>query len=213
MMSEDVERLERWYIERVRPFLAEHLHDKVAGLDEALARIKTLDRNVTDELAICFLGASGVGKSTLINALVAGQEQILPSGGIGPLTALAMEVRYGNVPTFEAEYHTAGNLWQGIVFPLERGHAAALKAATGREADPRLCPRISWVTCRTWSESSVPLSPKIQRRKNAWRCSESKRSFWSKATRMRTQICRTLWICYESGRNEAGLGNGNIARG
>ena len=61
-----------------------------------------------------------MGKSTLINALVAGQEHILPSGGIGPLTALAMEVRYGDVPTFEAEYHTVGNLWQGIVFPLER---------------------------------------------------------------------------------------------
>jgi hypothetical protein len=135
MTSENVERLEGWYREKVRPFLAEHLQDKVAGLDEAFARIRTLDRSVTDELAICFLGASGVGKSTLINALVAGQELILPSGGIGPLTALAMEVRYGDVPTFEAEYHTAGNLWQGIVFPLERGHAAALKAATGREAD------------------------------------------------------------------------------
>jgi GTP1/Obg family GTP-binding protein len=110
MTSEHVERLERWYSGRVRPFLAEHLQDKVSGLDEALARIRTLDRSVSEELAICFLGASGVGKSTLINALVAGQELILPSGGIGPLTALAMEVRSGDVPIFEAEYHTAGNL-------------------------------------------------------------------------------------------------------
>jgi GTP-binding protein EngB required for normal cell division len=139
-MSEDLERLEFWYKEKVRPFLAEHLKDRVSGLDEALGRIKTLDRSVSEELAICFLGASGVGKSTLINALVAGQELILPSGGIGPLTALAMEVRYADVPTFEAEYHTAGNLWQGIVFPLERGHSAALKAATGREADAAVPP-------------------------------------------------------------------------
>jgi len=134
-MSEQVERLDRWHTERVRPFLVEHLPDKVSGLDDALARIRTLDRNVTEDLAICFLGASGVGKSTLINALVAGQEIILPSGGIGPLTALAMEVRYGDVPAFEADYHSAGSLWQGIVFPLERGHAAALKAATGVDAD------------------------------------------------------------------------------
>jgi GTPase SAR1 family protein len=81
------------------------------------------------------LGASGVGKSTLINALVAGKELILPSGGVGPLTALAMEVRYGEVPSFEAEYHTARNLWQGIGFPLERGHATTLKDTTGRDAD------------------------------------------------------------------------------
>jgi GTP-binding protein EngB required for normal cell division len=139
-MSEQVDQLERWHKDRLRPFLLEHLQDKVAGLDEALARIRILDGIVSEELAICFLGASGVGKSTLINALVAGKEIILPSGGIGPLTALAMEVRYGDEPVFEAEYHTAANLWQGIVFPLERGHAAALKAATGRDADTTLPP-------------------------------------------------------------------------
>ena len=66
--------------------------------------------------------------------------------GIGPLTALAMEVRYGDVPTFEAEYHTASNLWQGIVFPLERGHTAALKAATGRDADTKVPFQTSWRT-------------------------------------------------------------------
>jgi hypothetical protein len=134
-MSELVEKLERWHKERVRPFLAEYLQDKVSGLDEVLARILSLDQGVSEELAICFLGASGVGKSTLINALVAGKELILPSGGIGPLTALAMEVRYGKEPIFDAQYHTAGSLWQGIGFPLERGHVAALKAAAGMNPD------------------------------------------------------------------------------
>lgn len=134
-MNEQVKRLDDWYRERVRPFLEEYQPDKVGGLDESITRIKTLDQCVSREMPICFLGASGVGKSTLINALVAGEELILPSGGIGPLTALAMEVRHGDVPTFEAEYHTSKNLWQGIGFPLERGHATALKTATGKNPE------------------------------------------------------------------------------
>src|SRR5262249_48150207 len=132
-MSDHVTQLENWYKEKARPFLAEYLQDKVPGLDEALSRIQSLNQSASEELAICFLGAEGVGKSTLINALVAGAELVLPSGGIGPLTALAMEVCYGEVPAFEAEYYPASNLWRAIGFPLERGHAAALKSATGRE--------------------------------------------------------------------------------
>ena len=63
MTSEHFERLEHWYNERVRPFLAEHLQDKLSGLDEAIVRIRTLDRSVSEELAICFLGASGWEKA------------------------------------------------------------------------------------------------------------------------------------------------------
>src|SRR5919108_2650323 len=102
VMSDHVRQLDQWYKETARPFLSEYLQDKVAGLDEALGRIHVLDQSAKQELAICFLGASGVGKSTLINALVAGKELVLPSGGIGPLTALAMEVRYSEEARFEA---------------------------------------------------------------------------------------------------------------
>src|SRR6185436_809674 len=45
-----------------------------------------------------------------------------------PLTALAMEVRYGKEPAFEAAYHTSGTLWKGVVFPLERAYVGRTKA-------------------------------------------------------------------------------------
>jgi hypothetical protein len=136
-MSDVVEKLGWWHAGYLRPFLAEHLPDKLPGIEEALTRIRTLNTVASEELAICFLGASGVGKSTLINALVAGSEFVLPSTGMGPLTAVAMEVRYGTVPAFEAEYHPAGTLWQRIGFPLERNYAGARKSVeTGAGKSP-----------------------------------------------------------------------------
>lgn len=137
-MSQQVTALKHWYDESVKPFLAEHMPDRIGDLDKSLERIEAHDRRVREDLAICFLGDSGIGKSTLINALVAGKELLLPTGGIGPLTALAMEVRHGEEPSFEAEYHPASRLWQGVVFGLERGYEAQLKSISGRAADPAL---------------------------------------------------------------------------
>src|SRR5688572_15660897 len=139
-MDEQFRVLSEWYVSSGRPFFDEHLPGKVGDLDAALTRIQAHDKRVSDELAICFLGDSGIGKSTLINALVAGHELVLPTGGIGPLTALAMEVRYGDEPAFEAEYHNARALWQGAIFGLERGYATQLKEATGKIADESLPP-------------------------------------------------------------------------
>src|SRR5262245_55699711 len=102
-MNDVVTELSTWFHSRVRPFVAEHLPDKLADLEKSLDRIGAHDRRSSEELAICFLGDSGIGKSTLINALVAGHELLLPAGGIGPLTALAMEVRFGKEGSFQAE--------------------------------------------------------------------------------------------------------------
>lgn len=132
-MSKRLEILQAWYRERIRPFLEEHASQRVEEFDRAMMRIEAQDRRATEELAICFLGDSGIGKSTLINALVAGDQIVLPAGGVGPLTALAMEVRHGAVPQFEAEYHKAQALQQGAIFGLERGYERQLKEETGVE--------------------------------------------------------------------------------
>ncbi|MEY4512601.1 MAG: hypothetical protein RLZZ450_4723 [Pseudomonadota bacterium] len=50
------------------------------------------------ELRVGVIGEAGVGKSTLINALLSERLPILPQGGVGPLTATPIEVRYSSQP-------------------------------------------------------------------------------------------------------------------
>ena len=93
---EDIESVETWYESRVRPFLAslEKIDSKVRRLEDFDADVKRLRESrekYDEELVVCFLGAAGVGKSTLINALVNGRQSILPSGGIGPLTGCSAQ--------------------------------------------------------------------------------------------------------------------------
>lgn len=114
--------LARWYEARARDFLLEHAPAKlVEELDADLVRLRAVQARVHEELDVCFLGVSGIGKSTLINALVAGKDVIVPSGGIGPLTALAMQVRHGAEPSLTAQYHKRGDLSR-LLFVLEEAH-------------------------------------------------------------------------------------------
>ncbi len=127
-VDELVLRLETWYRETVRPFLEQYRGDKLAGLDSDFDRLRKTVARSREELAICFLGASGVGKSTLINALVADRETLVPSGGSGPLTALAMQVRYGEDRAFEVEYQPPSRLWR-LTFGLEQSFKRRQKVA------------------------------------------------------------------------------------
>lgn len=138
-IAERASSLLDWYRDEARPFLAEYASEHLGQLDNDAERLRRMLARPKD-IAVCFLGHSGVGKSTLLNALAAGREQILPSGGIGPLTALATEVHYGETPSFRVEYHSRKYLRQ-IVFALERIHERATGkplAAPGQMQDDDL---------------------------------------------------------------------------
>jgi hypothetical protein len=118
-LAEQVNRLTTWVsgtpsvmIERWEP----QRLTAVVELCSDLQRFAVAERA---ELAICFLGSSGVGKSTLINSLVDPHLQVVPQGGIGPLTAQATVVRYAVQPHLRATYHGPRRVNQ-LVFALDR---------------------------------------------------------------------------------------------
>jgi hypothetical protein len=117
-LGNEVGTLIGWFQSDVRPFLQAVQPEKVAQLDGDARNLVGVAQAVHQELAVCFLGNAGVGKSTLINSLVAGKDVILPAGGIGPLTAQALAVRHAPHRRFEVEYHPPQALWQ-LAFALE----------------------------------------------------------------------------------------------
>lgn len=96
-----------WLSGRLRPLsnsldapeLLAKSEEKVSGLEE-------LELKANTHYSVCLLGQAGVGKSTLLNTLVAGAEVVVPSGGgTGPLTANALKVAYSDNKSFRVKYH------------------------------------------------------------------------------------------------------------
>lgn len=114
-------RLSTWYRGGVRAFLSEVANDRIDQLDQEFTRLSSLGELMHRPMPVCFLGAAGVGKSTLINALVAGRDVILPAGGVGPLTAEATRVSYSRERRFRVRYQPPGKL-NRLLFVLERAH-------------------------------------------------------------------------------------------
>lgn len=117
MNTSTVQAFVEWYNQKSRPFFIKYAKDKVPSLDDEIQRIINII-NRDSSTTVCFLGNSGIGKSTLLNALAADDGQLLPAGGVGPLTAQATEVHYAAVPQFIVNYHDRASLWR-MVFGIE----------------------------------------------------------------------------------------------
>jgi hypothetical protein len=80
------------------------------------------------------LGVAGVGKSSLLNALIAPGIQLLPAGGVGALTGTEIRIACAREPQLsvryrEAGYHSGVRRWRassdrGELFRMIRLHAA-----------------------------------------------------------------------------------------
>ena len=116
-----------WFEHHAQPFFERNAKDRISGFKNDHERLKRLISE-SDKVTVCFLGNSGIGKSTLLNALAAGANQILPAGGIGPLTAQATEVYYSPSPSFHVTYHPRNHLWK-VAFGLESRLNHQLKSA------------------------------------------------------------------------------------
>jgi hypothetical protein len=168
-LAEQVGRLTTW-ASGTPSAMIEHWEPQrltaVAEFCSDLQRFAVADRA---ELAICFLGSSGVGKSTLINSLVDPQLQVVPQGGIGPLTAQATMVRYSAQPYLHATYHGPRRINQ-LVFALdrycERQRGLARQSAGDLDtADER---EIELALPLTEAPSAEPAEASLQSRMNSY---------------------------------------------
>jgi GTP-binding protein EngB required for normal cell division len=157
--TEKIRQFVKWYEETARPFLLKTApEEKVADFDKDVARLSKAVESFDAELAVCFLGSSGIGKSTLINALLGGKQAVVPSGGVGPLTAQAVVVRYQEALGFEVEYHKPARLWRTI-FGLERAFRAELGAPV---ASPELPAELDELEESELPEETAPSQETIE---------------------------------------------------
>ncbi len=109
MTASKEQKLIEWFDQYAKPFFEKNAEEKLPSLLSDRDRLAQ-SINRTDEIVVSFLGSSSVGKSTLLNALVADALQILPAAGAGPMTALATEVGFSEQKKFKVTYHNKEKL-------------------------------------------------------------------------------------------------------
>lgn len=82
-------------------------------------------------LEVGIIGLSGVGKSSLLNALVAPTRELLPSGGVGPLTGVPVRICHAATATLRVKY--LDRTWLlDVLARLGSGHSRLASDELGR---------------------------------------------------------------------------------
>jgi hypothetical protein len=123
--------LDDWYRAHARPVFSTWDPTRVPSLDAARDRLARLAGLLDSKFKVCILGKAGVGKSTLLNALLDEKQTILPQGGVGPLTAQAIVVQHATEAYLDVEYHGRRKLNQ-LLFIIQQ--QAAAEFGQGHEA-------------------------------------------------------------------------------
>lgn len=156
-LNDFVGRLDSAYQQTLRPFLLEYAPDRVPQFDEEVKRCLRLRDTARRELPVCVLGQSGVGKSTLLNAVLDGKTRLLPQGGIGPLTAQATRVRFSEKPYFRVSY-LPGNRLNQLLFALLKHHEA-VERRRGETADLSVADIEGQLTLEERAEADASMPP------------------------------------------------------
>jgi len=118
---------------RFAAWYRDHARAALTCLDDGV--IGELDASSTKDgpglaLPICVAGVAGVGKSTLLNALLSDRLSLLPQGGVGSFTAAPIRIVYADEPYLAVRYQqsTASELLAAMTRGGERA-AIALQEA------------------------------------------------------------------------------------
>lgn len=111
-------RLQGIYKDKVRSIVKSVTAERLTSIDAVFEDLKRAEQHLDQAVRVGLLGTSTAGKSTLLNAIAFGGQSVLPTGGVGALTAQATRIVRSAEHYFEVAYRARSEV-RHMVFGLE----------------------------------------------------------------------------------------------